>query len=100
MVVASVFICFPWIDPSLRLSLAQQPVSYEVAIRGVEDGKLKGLLEEVSNTVQMRDRPPASLGLLEARMKQDLQRLKEVLSSQGFYGGEVSGELDTSQVCR
>jgi translocation and assembly module TamA len=30
------------------------------------------------------------------RMKQDLPRLKEVLSSKGFYGGEVSGELDNA----
>ncbi len=97
-VVASVFICFPWLGPPLCLSLAQQPVSYEVAFRGVEDGKLKSLMEEVSNTVQMRDRPPASLGLLEARMNQDLSRLKEVLSSQGFYGGDVSGELDSASV--
>jgi translocation and assembly module TamA len=90
----SVFVCFLWLGPCLCPSLAQQPLSYEVKIRGVEDGKLKSLLEEVSNTVQMKDQPPASLDLLEVRMKQDLPRLKEVLSSQGLYGGEVSGELD------
>jgi translocation and assembly module TamA len=95
-VATSVFFCFPWPDALLSLSLAQQPLSYEVEIRGVEDGKLKNLLDEVSNTVQMKARPPASLGLLEVRMKQDLPRLKEVLSSQGFYGGEVSGELDSA----
>jgi translocation and assembly module TamA len=90
----SVLVCFPW--PGSPLSVAQQALSYEVKIRGVEDGKLKSLMEEVSNTVQMKDQPPASLSLLEARMKQDLPRLKEVLTSQGYYGGEVSGELDSA----
>lgn len=93
-VLASALFGFPWSDSPFHLSLAQQPLSYEVEIRGVEDRKLKALLEEVSNTVQMKDRPPASLGLLEVRMKQDLPRLKAVLSSQGFFGGEVNGELD------
>jgi translocation and assembly module TamA len=92
----SVLACFPWLGPCLCLSLAQQPLSYEVKIRGVEDGKLKSLLQEVSNTVQMKDQPPASLDLLDVRMKQDLPRLKEVLNSQGFYGGKVSGELDSA----
>jgi translocation and assembly module TamA len=97
-VAASAFFCFPWFGRSSYLSFAQPSLSYEVKIRGVNDGKLKSLMEEVSNTVQMKDRPPASLGLLDARMKQDLPRLKEVLNSQGFYGGEVSGELNSASV--
>ncbi len=95
---ASVFICFPWLVSPFCLSFAQEPVSYKVEIRGIENGNLKNLMEEVSNCVQMKDQPPASLGLLEMRMKQDLTRLKEVLSSQGFYGGQVSGELDRVSV--
>lgn len=95
-VLASALFFFPWPGSSSHLSLAQPPLSYEVEIRGVQDGKLKDLLREVSNIVQMKDRPPASLGLLEVRMKQDLPRLKAVLSSQGFFGGEVSGRLGTS----
>jgi translocation and assembly module TamA len=93
-VALSAFICIQWLGPPL--SSAQQPKSYVVEIRGVEEGKLKGLMEEVSNTVQMKDRPPASLSLLEARMQQDIPRLKEVLNSQGYYGGEVSGQVESA----
>jgi translocation and assembly module TamA len=75
---------------------ATPAVRYEVAIEGVEDEALRGLLQQVSETQRLIDRPPASLARLRRRAQDDRQRLLEVLRSEGYYGGQVEVALDSS----
>ena len=77
--------CTLWADAGL---------SYVVSLEGVTDRKVKKLLEAVSDTVGLRERPPASLHLLRNRVKQDVPRFLKVLRSQGFYSPEVTTEID------
>lgn len=69
-------------------------VNYEVTIRGVEDRELLQLLESVSNTVTYKDKPPATISLLEHRAKTDIPALVQALRSSGYYSAEVDVSID------
>jgi translocation and assembly module TamA len=74
---------------------SQLAVPYEVAIQGVDDPDLKSLLEQVSETKRLVDRPPPSLIRLRQRAEADRPRLQEALRSRGYYDGETSVAIDT-----
>ena len=69
---------------------------YEVTIEGVDDDALRGLLQQVSETQRLIDRPPPSIARLRRRAQDDRPRLLEVLRSEGYYGGQVEVALDSS----
>jgi translocation and assembly module TamA len=69
---------------------ADSPLSYRVSIEGTRSRELRSLLEAVSQTVSLRDKPPASLSLLQKRMARDIPLLTKALRSQGFYGARVT----------
>ncbi len=71
-------------------------VPYQVAIEGVGDAALRGLLEQVSETFRLLDRPPPSLARLRRGAQDDRQRLLEVLRSEAYYDGQVEVALDGS----
>jgi translocation and assembly module TamA len=84
----------------LFIVLALSPVvfgesglSYNVSIEGARDRELKRLLEAVSQTVALRERPPASLSLLQRRTAQDIPLLSKALRSQGFYNARVTTNI-------
>ncbi len=68
-------------------------LSYKVSIEGIRDRELKRLLEAVSQTVALHERPPASLSLLQRRMDQDIPLLSKALKSQGFYDARVTSSI-------
>ena len=57
-------------------------ITYEVTIKGVADKALHALLEEVSNTLALKDRPPASLGLLRRRVDKEPRTAAALLPGQ------------------
>ncbi|MFH1488927.1 MAG: autotransporter assembly complex family protein [Pseudomonadota bacterium] len=73
-------------------------LDYQVSIQGMIDPELKGLLERVSETVTIKDRPPASLNLLKRRVAKDIPLMIQALRSQGFYGAGVESKIETEAV--
>jgi len=74
---------------------SQLAVPYEVAIQGVDNPDLQSLLEQVSETKRLVDRPPPSLIRLRQRAEADRTRLQEALRSRGYYDGEISVAIDS-----
>jgi translocation and assembly module TamA len=69
-------------------------LAYEVSIEGVGDKDLLDILENASQLVTLKDRRPASLGILRRRAKGDLDRLQKVLRSEGYYAAEVRTKVN------
>ncbi len=74
---------------------SQLAVPYEVRFQGSDDPELKKLLEEVSETQRLVDRPPPSLIRLRQRAEADRPRLQQALRSRGYYDAEISVALDS-----
>jgi translocation and assembly module TamA len=69
-------------------------VPYQLAIEGVEDAALRDLLNEVSETRRLIDRPPPSLTRLRRRAEDDRARLQRALRSEGYYAGKIDISID------
>ena len=67
---------------------------YELTIEGVEDAPLRGLLDEVSETRRLIDRPPPSLTRLRRRAEDDRARLQRALRSRGYYDATIEIAID------
>jgi translocation and assembly module TamA len=69
-------------------------VPYQVAIEGVEDDALRDLLNEVSETRRLIDRPPPSLTRLRRRAEDDRAVLERALRSEGYYDATIDVSID------
>lgn len=84
---------------TLALSLSGGPAAlaaaaYEVALPELEDTQLAGAIEDASNLLALKDElPPGPTGLVR-RARADIDRLRQVLRSLGYYEGTVSITLD------
>jgi translocation and assembly module TamA len=74
----------------------QPEIDYQVAFEGVDDPELLALLNGVSETVRLVERPPPSLIRLRRRAEDDRQRLLQALRSRGYYASEVGVALDSA----
>jgi translocation and assembly module TamA len=81
--------------PSAQPAQGAQDLRYVVAIKGVDDAALQALLQQVSETQRLIDRPPPSLARLRRRAQDDRPRLLEVLRSEGYYDGQVEVALNS-----
>lgn len=70
----------PWADTA---------IIYNVTISGLEEGPLLRDLREVSDSLSLQERPPASLGLLRTRAERDRERFLRLLHAHGFFGARV-----------
>ena len=73
---------------------AREGVPYELTIEGVDDAQLRDLLDQVSETRRLIDRPPPSLTRLRRRAEDDRARLQRALRSRGYYGAAVEVAID------
>jgi translocation and assembly module TamA len=69
-------------------------VPYQVAIEGVDDDALRELLNEVSETRRLIDRPPPSLTRLRRRAEDDRAGLERALRSEGYYDATIEISID------
>ncbi|MBC7952764.1 MAG: outer membrane protein assembly factor [Rhodospirillaceae bacterium] len=74
------------------LSAWAQTVPYRVELVGADD--LRDRIEEVSRLFQLRDEPPASLLSLQRRAEADMDRISEVLRSEGYYAAQTTFAMD------
>jgi translocation and assembly module TamA len=81
-------------EPVAGTDAAREGVPYELAIEGVDDAQLRDLLDEVSETRRLIDRPPPSLTRLRRRAEDDRARLQQALRSRGHYGAAVEVAID------
>jgi translocation and assembly module TamA len=81
--------------PPAQRAQGAEDLRYVVAIEGVDDAALRGLLRQVSETERLIDRPPPSLARLRRRAQDDRSRLLEVLRSEGYYDGQVEVALNS-----
>ena len=91
----------PAADPSAQAEADTAPegaappgVPYQVAIEGVEDEALRALLDEVSETRRLIERPPPSLTRLRRRAEDDRARLQRALRSEGYYDATIDISID------
>jgi translocation and assembly module TamA len=77
--------------------LAGPQIAYEASIAGVADEELRTLLQGVSETIRLADRPPPSLIRLRRRAEDDRPRLQEALRSRGYYDARVTVTLDAAR---
>lgn len=68
-------------------------MTYTVTITGVDDAALLAELKEASDSLALKDRPPASLGLLRTRAERDRERFSRVLQGHGHFGARVEVSL-------
>jgi translocation and assembly module TamA len=68
--------------------------AYEARIEGVVDPEFALLLEAVAKSLVLGDDPPASLLHLRRRADRDVERFLDVFHSRGFYGAEVSLDVN------
>jgi translocation and assembly module TamA len=87
-------IATPQIQPGTAPDDAAPSVRYQVRIQGVEDRALRDLLQEVSETRRLIDRPPPSLTRLRRRAEDDRARLQRALRSEGYYGATIDLSID------
>ncbi len=75
-------------------TIAADPVSYDVAIAGTGDTALDKALDGASQLRSLRQKAPVGPFALVARAKQDIDRLRTVLHSFGYYDGQASVTIE------
>lgn len=73
---------------------ADSGIRYRVDFEGPDDRELVKLLEAVSDTVGLREKPPLSLGLLKSRVKRDIPRIVQALRALGFFAAHAESVID------
>ncbi|MGM0759250.1 MAG: autotransporter assembly complex protein TamA [Thermodesulfobacteriota bacterium] len=68
-------------------------VEYTVSFENPEDSSLISELRQVSTTVQKKDNPPATKGLLKRRARSDLPRMRDVLKAKGHFDARVQMDM-------
>lgn len=68
-------------------------INYDVKFTGVKDKELRSRLEDSSDLVMLKNRPPYSINALSYRAKNDIQDLYKVLRSQGYYDAKISFKI-------
>lgn len=76
------------------LPVSAEEVAYEPSLQGIQDPSLEAVLRQVADTFSLRDRPPATAGLLRRRAQGDISRMLKALQSEGYYGADVALDMD------
>ena len=86
-------------DPDSMFNQAAQDSGfrYKAEFTGVDDKRLRELLESASQLMTLADRPPPTLASLERRVRADLDRLTKVLRSEGYYDGQLDYRIETEE---
>jgi len=69
-------------------------IDYEPSITGVKDSELRDRLKAAAQLYGLVDHPPATVAGLDRRARDDLERLRATLRSEGYYAGTVDFALD------
>jgi translocation and assembly module TamA len=70
------------------------PKAYRMELRGDMDSVIRVVLESVSETLALQDRPPATPEMLDRRARSDIPLMQRALRSEGYYDGKVEARVD------
>lgn len=73
---------------------AAKGIAYDAEIVGVEDSDLRSLLEQTSQLISLKDKPPTTIAGLRRRTEADIERFQTALRSEGYYAGSVDYRVD------
>ena len=82
---------------ALFATAADITIPYEVEIKGVEDRELLKGMEDVADTVGLKDNPPATVALLKRRADRDKEQFERMLRAMGYYSGRVEVDVDPDE---
>lgn len=71
-----------------------QNLNYDVSFRGITDKGLLSDIEALSETHNLKNRPPASLNMLKKRAQGDLDKILRLLRSRGLFKAETDIEIN------
>jgi len=69
-------------------------VSYSVSVTGEPSRYISSLIQSASQLIALRDRPPPSLAALSRRIKDDKDRIRAILESEGYYDAALDVSLN------
>lgn len=84
-------------DSMFNEAAKQSGTRYVAEFTGVEDKSLLERLESASQLASLEDRPPPTLVALERRIRSDLERLKKVLRSEGYYDAHTTYRMEADK---
>jgi len=83
-----------WIPPC---AYPEEPLgAYDVRIEGVSSQNLLNQLTQISNSVALKDKPPASPNLLRKRVDEDAALFAQWLRALGYFGSRIEATIDES----
>jgi translocation and assembly module TamA len=77
-------------------AIAEGGLKYDVRIEGNLSGSVTSEIRRSSVTYLLKDRPPATLTMLELRAEEDIPNFKKVLRAYGYYGSKVDIRIDST----
>jgi len=72
-------------------------VPYTVEVTGEPSGDVSDLIKRASQLMALRDRPPPSLAALGRRIRDDEDRVRAILESEGYYNATVVTRMDENE---
>jgi translocation and assembly module TamA len=86
------FLAIGWAAGAARAE--DETIPYATRFSGIDSSKLVGLLEQVSQLVAFEDGPTDSEAALRRRANGDMDRLRDVMASEGYYDAVMRYEID------
>jgi translocation and assembly module TamA len=75
---------------------ARADLAYETTIRGI-DGDVLDTLKQTSQLVALEDDGVAAVSVLRRRADSDLDRLKQVMNSEGYYDAGLTADISSDE---
>ncbi len=94
MCLICAFLCLLFLSYLIPSALAQDGLTYDAVIKGIDERAFRKDLEAALNTFAMKDRPPPTVNLLMRRAEEDLPLIVKALRAQGRYGATVDVGID------
>lgn len=79
---------------ALAPARAAEGVAYETELTGVAEKGVRRLLDKTSQLIALTGQPPATIAGLRRRARDDRDRLRKALRSEGFYDSKVDVRID------
>jgi translocation and assembly module TamA len=68
--------------------------SYDVRIEGLSSQRLLDQIKQISNSIALKDKPPASISLLRKRVDEDISLFTQWFRAQGYFASHIEATLD------
>ena len=90
--ISLVAACLGWMPPCAQ---SEESLSaYDVRIEGLSSQGLLDQIKQISNSIALKDKPPASPSLLRKRIDEDISLFTQWLRAQGYFGSHIEATMD------